>query len=421
MTYPPENYILFFSYKKLNMNFKKYIEYMRYRKDNYFNKSNILRMAFALEILLFAFILRELSGISGRLIYLILIISSIPIIYEMCFMLLIIFRNKVKIDSNKYINPNFKDILKGAKRFRYIILLFAILLFFLSPIYLFSIMKYQIEDYANSYNGKSDLHKLSIEITKEYNDDANKTKAILEWFNRDSMNIKNTYGNDLLLMIYPMHIFTNKPYFCIRLIGHDNPLWVLKSRCGACEENAMLFMEMANAANLTVRSIHNHGEDHNWDEVLIDRDWIVVDPVQVYLSENITGFNISRRFYDENWSNISYVFALYPNGTIDDITYRYTNLNNLTVLAFDENQKLISNVSIQIFSNNRPDKKRIDTGINCLTDPKGKCEIKLCGGNYTIYGQKKDNLLHLNAETNITLLENENNITQLSLKNDQFW
>ena len=165
---------------------------MRYRKDNYFNKSNILRMAFALEILLFTFILRELSGISGRLIYLILIISSIPIIYEMCFMLLIIFRNKVKIDSNKYINPNFKDILKGAKRFRYIILLFAILLFFLSPIYLFSIMKYQIScgiilridsvfrrlnrqprNFCNQYQGTASLkqqrrsclgHSLSIAI-----------------------------------------------------------------------------------------------------------------------------------------------------------------------------------------------------------------------------------------------------------------
>jgi len=374
-------------------------------------KLHLLRVLFALEICLLAFILIKLSGIEGWLPRLILIICFSLLVYEACEM-----RNTIETEYR--IDLNFKEMIK----IRSVILLIAILLFFLSPFYLPPIIKHHVEEYTQSETAKSNLHRLVSDITGEYNDEANKTKAILRWFDQDSGDINNIYGKKhLLLKIYPLHVYADKPYICVRLIKHENPLRVLKSRCGACEEYAMFFMEMANVANLTVRSIHDHGEDHNWDEVLIDGKWTVVDPSIVNLKNNETGFNISQRFYEEEWWNISYVFALYPNGTKEDVTYRYTNLGNLTIITLDENKNLVSNVSVQIFSNNHATKKRLNIGANCTTDSKGSCEIKIGGGNYTIKGEKKDDGIYLSAETAITLEENKNSNIQLMLKKDRFW
>ena len=381
-----------------------------------FANLRILRVFFALEIFLIALLSIKLSEIEGYLSYLILIICLVLLAYAIYKV-----RNSMKTDRKKPINLNFNKIIK----IKYITLLIAILLFFLSPIWLPPLLKcYIVEEYTQSETAKNDLHRLTSEITRGYSDDANKTKTILRWFDRDSGNINNVYGKKhLLLKIYPLHVYTSKPYICIRLIKHENPLWVLKSRCGACEEYAMLFMEMANAANLTVRSIYNHGEDHNWDEILINGKWIVVDPSIVNLSENETGFNVTQML-NERWWNISHTRALYPNGTIEDVTYRYTNLSNLTIIALDENKTPVSNVSIRVLSHNRQDEKGnigIDTEINRTTDPEGRCEIKIGGGNYTIIGEKKEDGSHLSAKTTIALLENENNSTQLILKKDCLW
>jgi hypothetical protein len=364
--------------------------------------------------MILAFIFIKIDESSRWQPQLILIIFAIPLFCEMITKI----RNNVKINRKTPINTNFKKILKIS----YMILIILVLLFFLLPIYTQTLLKYHIEEYAQSKTAKTDLHKLTSEITRGYSDDANKTKAILRWFDRDSGHITNTFGKEHSLKIYPLHVYTSKPYICIRLIGHENPLWVLKSRCGACEEYAMFFMEMANATNLTVRSIHNHGENHNWDEILINGKWIVVDPVQVKLNDNKTGFNISQRFYEEDWSlNRSYIFALYPNGTTEDVTYRYTNVSNLTIITIGENKMTAPNVSIRILSDNNPKKKASDTEINSITDSEGRCEIKIGGGNYTITGAKRDDSSHLSAEATITLVENENNSTQLILKKDRLW
>ena len=366
-------------------------------------------------LMILAFISIEVDESSRWLPQLILLIFAIPLLCEM----IIGIQNNVKTNHTKQMNTKFK---KGLK-ISCMLIIVLVLLFVLSAVCTQTLLKYHIKKYTQSEMAKGNLHNITSEITIGYGDDINKTKAILRWFDKDSGNINNIYGKKyLLLKIYPLHVYTSKPYICIRLIGHGNPTWVLKSRCGACEEYAMLFMEMANAANLTVRSIHNHGEDHNWDEVLIDKEWIVIDPVQVSLSNNKTGFNISQRFYEEDWSlNISCVFALYPNGSTEDVTHRYTNLSNLTVITIDENKMPVSNVSIHILSNNNPKKKASDTGVNCITDSEGSCEIEIGDGNYTITGKKKEGNSHISAETTITLLENKNNSTQLILKKDRVW
>jgi hypothetical protein len=364
-------------------------------------------------ILAFSFI--EVNESIRWLPHVILIFFAIPLFCEM----ITVTRNNVKTNHKKPINTNFKKILKIG----YLIIIILTLLFLLSPIYAQTLLKYHIGECAQSKTAKTDLHKLISEITRGYSDDTNKTKAILRWFDRDSGHIANTFGKEHLLKIYPLHVYMSEPYICIRLIKHENPLWVLKSRCGACNEYALLFMELANASNLTVRSIHNNGEDHIWAEVLIDGNWIAVDPSIVHLSENETGFDVTQML-NEEWWNISHTRALYPDGIIEDVTYLYTNLSNLTIITIDENKTPVSNVSIRVLSHNRQDEKGnigIDTEINRTTDPEGRCEIKVGGGNYTIIGEKTEDNSYLSAKTTIALAENENNSAQLILKKDRLW
>ena len=95
-------------------------------------------------------------------------------------------------------------------------------------------------------------------------------------------------------------------------------------------------------------------------------------------------------------------------------------IRNLTIITLDENKNLVSNVSVQIFSNNRAIKKRLNIGANCTTDSKGSCEIKIGGGNYAIKGEKKDDGIYLSAETAITLVENKNSSIQLNAKERSF-
>lgn len=377
----------------------------------------VCRIIFAFGILFITFTLIKSSGIfKGYLLYLILIISALPLAFEM-YML----QTNIKTNLKKSINFNFRDFFKSTTKKRDVVLLIAIVFIFQSPIYLPHIIIYPMEEYAQSEATRSDLDDLVKNLTINFSDDTDKTIAILRWFDRDSGNINNIYNRDsILFKIYPLHVYTDKPYLCMRLIGHENPLWVLKSRCGACDEYAMFFMEMTNAANLTVRSIHNHGEDHNWDEVLINGKWIVVDPSIVRLKNNQSGFNVSHRSFEQG-INRSYMFALYPNGTTEDVTYQYTNFSNLTIMVVDENKIPITNASINVFSNNHPKKKEIDTEISCTTDCEGKCNIKIGGGNYTIKSEKKDNGNYFSAKTTITLIENENINTQLMLRKVSFW
>jgi len=373
------------------------------------------RIIFVFAILFITFTLIKSSRIEGYLFYLILLISALPLANEMY-----IFLTNTKTNLKKSINLNSREFLKNAIQIRNVVLLIAIVFIFQSPVYLPHIMKYPMEEYAQSEATKSDLDELVKNLTFDFSDDTNKTKAILRWFDRDSKNIHFILDrNNPLIKIYPLHIYASKPYICIRIIGHENPLWILKSRCGACDEYAMFFMEMANAANLSVRSIHNHGEDHNWDEVLIDGKWIVIDSSSVHLKNNQDGFNKSRRSFERSF-NISHMYALYPNGTTEDVTFRYTNLSNLTIIVIDKNKKPVPDVSIQVISNNRYPKNGRDTEISCITDSEGVCNIKIGGGNYTIMGDKKDNGYYFSAENTITLVENENINTQLMLRKNYF-
>ncbi len=266
-----------------------------------------------------------------------------------------------------------------------------------------------------SDNNKAVLTRVVSNITMNTSSELDKARVVFEWFNSTNGNMQNVYGKNLLFEYYPLEVYTGPPYFCIRLIGHDNPLWILTTRCGACDEYALLFMEMANEAGLKVRSIHNHGENHNWDEVLVDGRWVIVDP-------SWPKFNPPPSFYDKNRVtangdviNLSYAYALYPNGDVEDVTERYTNVGTLEVKAVDERGRILSNVRIHLLSNNYVEGKY--TGLNCITDGEGTCVFSLGGGNYTLIS-RNDEIPPLYNQTSVTIEENKLKSIEVILKKD---
>lgn len=381
----------------------------RYNKNNYNLK--IFRISTTFGIFISFLFLIILSEISGWFINLFLITSSIPFIYELSLIR--------KTEKSK----DFKIVIKNFLKVKYIFIMIVFLIFFLSPFYVSPLLVKNVERYAHNEKTNTDLNNLALEITSNYSDDTNKTNALLNWFDKGSGNMINILKNHLLLKIYPLHIYISQPYICIRIDDQENPEWILKSRCGACGEYSMFFMEIADKADLTVRSIHDKGYDHSWDEVLIDGEWIIVDPSIVDLENNETGSNISQRYYDTNWGRlgISYVYAFYPNKTTEDVTYRYTNLTNLTLITTDENGKPISNVNLILLSNNHPRRKNVDTTLHYTTDSEGECTIKVGGGNYTILSDTNNNILHMSNKTTLAFIEDKNRSFSIILKKDNLW
>lgn len=259
------------------------------------------------------------------------------------------------------------------------ILVFSIFfLILISPMYVSGIMKSVVESYEKS----GYFEDIAKSVFENKTDDVSKVKAILKW-QEENMLTSNTYGNSYQILFSNIHIITKPLKICIRLSGHENPKWTLISKCGACEEDALAFMELAKLGNITVRSIHMHGEDHNFDEVLVNGSWIIADPTQ----RVDKGYNVPLDFFENAWKlNISYAYAIYPNDTVEDVTYRYTNTSNLTLFLKDGHNYSVENATVLVFSNNRYDHRF--TNLSCVTDSYGTCKFILGDGNYSIEAKK---------------------------------
>ena len=263
------------------------------------------------------------------------------------------------------------DFQRSWKSFWSLLLLMIILTTCLFPFYIQPIMKMKAEE------NRVVLHEIVKNITANATTNIEKAKAIYDWFGSNSGNMKNVWHKKILFQIYPLTINLEPPYLCIRLIKHSYSLWILTSRCGACEEYALLYMEMANEAGLKVRSIHNHGEEHNWDEVFIDGRWVIVDPSQHLFDPNPSIYELGRHL------NVSYVFALYPNGTIEDVTSRYTRTSTMKIRITTNEENILPNATITVYSKNYNSAGQF-TGLTCKTDENGECVFYLGGGKYEI-------------------------------------
>lgn len=265
--------------------------------------------------------------------------------------------------------PTLRGVVKGALKSRLLqtvflaLLLVYFLLYYITPAYFMP--------YVDAAHRR--LRDLVIEIIGNATDDLEKARRIYEWEIAYLTNVYRSYKIDNYIVI-----LDRPPYVCLRIIGEDCPLWPLQSRCGACMEYSLLFRELASAANLTVRSVHNPGEDHNWDEVLVDGRWIIVDPGWPL-------FNPSPSFYEKaRGVNVSYVYARYPNGTIVNVTDRYTSTGTLKVIVIYSDGRPVVNSIIEFYSLNLRDTGMPIVGITCTTDAEGLCQIQLGGGKYRV-------------------------------------
>ena len=235
------------------------------------------------------------------------------------------------------------------------------------------------------------------EIIEGKNTDYEKISAILRWFDPEKENLYNSWflthsENPYLSLSGTYMIFVlETPYICVRCFEDIDPRWLLTSRCGACGEFSRLFMIMVDTFGIDVKRIHAPGEDHVWNEVKIDGDWIPVDPTNVSFPDGGDGWE-HYGFFEWKEGNASYVWADFLNNdTILDCTHFYTKLTNVTISCVDESNNSISNVTITVMSNNLHDEDRIrETSVKGRQKPKtnssGSVTFQIGGGTYKFKG-----------------------------------
>jgi hypothetical protein len=288
---------------------------------------------------------------------------------------------------------------------------------------------------------KSEQNRLDIEntahsITKNYDNNENKTVALLNWFERHSGNMYNNYGQPTFITGFnrPMclSIGDGHNYFFlstnlyIRPLNRDYPGWVFTTRSGRCDEHSILFREMANYIDLDVRSVICKEMDHLWAEVLIDGNWTVVDPSNVvhnkiWKDANFSGYNLYQYDFLDRFTrpdNISYIFAEYVNGTKKIVTDRYIpkeDISHVSIEVVSENNNPVSNVPVEILSNNRRSRQNIEFKV--YTDNNGLSETEIGKGSLT-FTAKIDGLIPLYGENTTIIGGNETVNVIIVLKND---
>jgi len=293
-----------------------------------------------------------------------------------------------------------------------VLLIFCILII---SVFSFQALLWPVSHFKSKSN-ISELHTIVNELTRNSHTDLEKTKAILEWFNISRDNIYNDYHLEIKGVVgIPLgnnfELYFGAPYLGIRTYDDHDALWVLTSEYGHCGEYGLLFREMANAADLNVTTVTCAGEDHVWNEVKIGNQWITVDATRVG-SASDNGYNVSRNFMEEKVAgtrgttqgNVSYVSAEFINGSIIDVTSRYSKTVNVTVTILSSEGKPLSNVEIIIHSNNRYfDRDTNKKGL--ITNQSGQCSFLIGGGDYFIQAKTND-LIPLFGRTHSIFSEN---------------
>ncbi len=283
-----------------------------------------------------------------------------------------------------------------------------------------------------SYSNKSKLENIASDLVRDTENDYDKTIAVLEWFDEDNKNIYDDYHllKREVNSFYPypgthFELFFDEPYIGIRNFYDSASLWILTSKFGWCNEFGLLFRDIADACGLNVRKVVCSGEDHVWNEVMINGTWICVDATIHH--PQISGFNISRQFMERkvgsdipnvNYGNVSYVYAEWLNGTQVDVTERYTNLINISVAVLDEQNKPVTGIKVELISHNRYN--NVNTGYYKITNSSGQCLFTIGGGDYTF---RVDNGIFspIVGENRSSFNENETyHKFEVKVKNDWF-
>jgi hypothetical protein len=233
---------------------------------------------------------------------------------------------------------------------------------------------------------------LCKEALKIKGNETNQTKVIekvVEWEDRNMFNVyeKLTKGNFIDGIVYRLRC---------KVLSY--PWWTYIFRCGACGEYSELYVKMANCINITSRNVYNFDRDHSWAESMINGNWVHVDPsLKIYNDPY---------YYERNWSeHFSFLIAVYPNGTTEDVTKTYTKTGKLIVYVTDGTRHL-GNVKITI-----------NTGFKNIinnTDSNGVLALALGDKNYTIIAESGF-LFGLKDEKKVELNESSEVLSKLQL------
>ncbi len=253
----------------------------------------------------------------------------------------------------------------------------------------------------SSFFSEQDITAISAEMSLNETDALVIMNKIADWL---KLNVK---WDTTQFRLFPFYWRTENPL----------PTWVMSVRRGACEENAILFAELACNAGVNTRVVFNHGEDHVWNEVWINNSWKHFDATLSKENRFDNPGFYERSKAEGGWEKqLSYVYSINENGTISDVTKRYTETGNL-IVKVERNGTPIENAKVIIKSGflmeDRPRSyKEPQFAVEDYTDNNGSCSFNLGKNNYTIIAQ----VAGKRAEIEVTLLENSSKTVDLHLE-----
>lgn len=261
-----------------------------------------------------------------------------------------------------------KDEIKNCLAFTSIIAL----IFLIPNIYI----SYLVEP-----SGDAEINKIATNISMLNTSEKDKIKLILDW-EMKTKNFLDTYGEHNIKTI------------TVRYFG-DDPQIISYYMSGGCQESAVLFNEVANRAGIDSRVVVTSTEDHVWDEVKINNQWIPVDPtiyyydVQPNSTFNYSWFNNTRAYnsnaYDHDalgWFKLSKVYVM---DTGEDVTSKYSDMGTLRIIFKPSDRVIIRTTK---GDGVYPDTTLRDVSSYVINSKSSKLEIDLGEKNYTVIAEK---------------------------------
>lgn len=271
------------------------------------------------------------------------------------------------------------------------ILVTIIMLLFLVPLFVIQTL------------GEAEIRREAQEVATTDLDWKQKICKIVRW---EKETLRSVYQRPHSGSLY---IMPNCPYIYWRV---RKPAWIAFFKHGACEECALLFVEIARLAGMHTRLVRNPGEDHTWAEVLIDNSWIHVDPSCEYYNDP----GVYERSENGWGKQLSYVCAMDENGEEYNVTSRYSGTGRL-IVHVEKSGKPVKGARVDIKSRFLVDSGTKGYGspllaTSSVTDENGNCIFELGGNNYQIIAELGD---YRAENENILLVEGENVYLLLSL------
>lgn len=182
-------------------------------------------------------------------------------------------------------------------------------------------------------------------------------------------------------------------------------------RRGACGEYSEFAKSVLNELGYQCRVAHNFGEDHVWNEVLINGSWVHFDSsLNRETCYNNPG-NYERLKSEGGWDkNLSYVYYEDENGEKRSLTNNYTETGTL-VINVKKNGLPQHDVKVTIFSKFLMESEKYKSyktpryAIDGVTGKDGTYEHAIGGNNYKVQISWGTWIKH-NKTYHLTLIEN---------------